>query len=71
MYTNFKMATQIVMEDVTDPDEPGASGGNVSMQSLGQDSLALAQSPPSKRAEQEEADTRQHVWKEKRRKPAV
>ena len=42
-------------EDVTDPDEPGASGGNTAMRSPGQDSMALADSPPSKRARREEA----------------
>ena len=54
-FANFKMATHMEMEDVTDPDEPGASGGNTAMRSPGQDSMALADSPPSKRAKREEA----------------
>ena len=49
------MATQFTMEDATVPKLPGASGGNSSMRSPSQEPLALSQSPPSERAELEEA----------------
>ena len=67
------MATQIVLDNVSDPDEPGASGRNFTMRSPSDASTRTAstQPPPSKKSRHEEAVDRLARLREKRRKLAV